>query len=231
MANHEQTDERRCGWTEDKLLLWLDGDLHGDDAADFAAHLDGCAACSRDRVVYADLFDRLSALAAPAVPVGFDATVLAALSKPSSVPSRPVGAPLVGRGWRRPAALTPRRLRGAALVGAAVLVVLAWAAFGIDWSLVAGRAVQPVAHLGARAAADGALSLLGAVTVSESFIEIAGALEPVGRSIVVVARAFQAEILLVSLLLALTAFVAAVRLAAGSVVERGVRRVCLALSI
>ena len=88
-----------------------------------------------------------------------------------------------------------------------------------------------MAHLGALVAADGALSLMGAVTVSESFIEIARALEPVVRSVVVVARAFQAEFLLVSLLMALTALVAAVRLAAGSVVERGVRRVCLALSI
>lgn len=231
MTHHERTDERRCGWTEDSLFLWLDGDLPGPEAAAFSAHLDGCSACSRDRSAYAELFDRLSALAAPAVPAGFDAAIFAALPRRSAAPRSAVDAPVVGWGRRRLAGLAPRQVRGAAFVAAAFLVVMAWVAFGVDWSQVAGRAVQPVALLGGRVAADGALSLIGAVTVSESFIEVARALEPVGRSVVVVARAFQAEFLLVSLLMALTALVAAVRLAAGSVVERGVRRVCLALSI
>lgn len=233
MANQDRTTGHRCNWTEESLFLWFDGDLPVEEAAAFAAHLDGCTSCDRDRRAYEDLFRQLSGLVAPAVPAGFDAAILSRV--PALRPS--VGRRLFGRHPEgrtgRPGfpAFVPRAFQGAALVAAVVVLALAWGAAGVDWSAVAGRAVQPVAHLGARVAADGALNLLGAVTVSGSLIEVAQALEPVGRSAVVVARAFQAEFLLASLLLALTALLGAVRLAAGSVVERGVRRVCLALSI
>jgi hypothetical protein len=89
-----------------------------------------------------------------------------------------------------------------------------------------------VAHFGARAAVDAVVQLMNTISLSQVAIDLVHALEPVGRTLVVVARAFQSEILLVSLLMSVVALVGAVRLADGtSAVERGVRRVCLALQI
>ena len=208
-------DDRTCGWTEEDLFLWFDGDLTAAQATRFERHLPGCSACSRERVAYERLFARLAGLPVPVVAPTFDDAILRSWGRPARFE-------YPNNGW----------LRGALLAAASFILLAVGALMLIDERAMVNKAAQPVAHLGAKATVDAALQILGAVDLSEVTIDIVHALEPVGRSALVVARAFQSEFLLVSLLLSLVALLGAIRLADGtSAVERGVRRVCLALQI
>lgn len=218
MTTGDRKAGRSCGWTEEQLFLWFDGDLPASERIRFETHLADCAVCARERVSYERLFARLDSLAAPSVAPSFDDAILEAAFRP--VPARLSLDP--GSGW----------FRGALLAAASVVVLVVGALLLVDGEAVVQRAATPMAHLGARATADAVLQLIGAVNFSQIVLDLVRSLEPVGRSMIVVARAFQAEFLLLSLLLSLVALVGAVRLADGtSAVERGVRRVCLALNV
>lgn len=218
MITRDTKAGRSCGWTEEQLFLWFDDDLPATERIRFESHLADCAVCTRERVAYERLFFQLDSLGAPSVAPSFDDAILKGTFRP--IPARQVLDP--GTGW----------LRGALLAAASVVVLVLGTLLLIDGEAVVQRAATPVAHLGARATADAALQLIGAVNFSQVVIDLVRSLEPVVRSMVVVARAFQAEFLLLSLLLSLVALVGAVRLADGtSAVERGVRRVCLALNV
>jgi hypothetical protein len=208
---------RTCGWTEEHLFLWLDGDLPGDERLRFERHLSDCGGCERDRQAYANLFARLAALPAPVVGPAFDDGILRGAMRPAAF--RFVDP---GNAW----------LRGMLMAAAAAVVLVLGALLLVDERAVVSQAARPVAHFGARATVDAVVQLMNTVSLSQVAIDVVRALEPVVRSLVVVARAFQPEILLVSLLMSVVALVGAVRLADGtSAVERGVRRVCLALQI
>ena len=217
MPTRDSKADRTCGWTEEQLFLWFDDDLPAAERIRFESHLADCAVCVREKTSYEQLFSRLASLAAPAMAPAFDDAILRQAFRP--VPVRLAEDP--GTGW----------LRGVLLAAASIIVLAFGAMLLIDERAVVQRAAEPVAHLGARATADAALKLIGAVNFSEIVIDLVRSLEPVVHSMVVVARAFQAEFLLVSLLLSLVALVGAIRLADGtSAVERGVRRVCLVLN-
>jgi anti-sigma factor RsiW len=217
MTPRDATNDRTCGWTEEHLFLWFDGDLPADERLRFERHLARCAGCERDRRAYTSLFARLAALPAPVIGPSFDDGVLRASLRPSTGRFADPG-----NAW----------LRGTLMAAAAAVVLVLGALLLVDEQAVVNRAAQPVAHLGARAAVDAVVQLMNTVSLSQVAFDLVKALEPVGRTLVVVARAFQAEILLVSLLMSVVALVGAIRLADGtSAVERGVRRVCLALQI
>lgn len=218
MTTRDSRAERTCGWTEEQLFLWFDGDLPSAERIRFESHLADCAVCAKEQVSYERLFSRLESLSAPVMAPSFDDAILGRVFRP--VPVSLLRDP--GAGW----------LRGALLLAASIIVLALGAMLLVDERAVIQRAAEPVAHLGARATADAVLKLIGAVNFSEVVIDLVRSLEPVVHSMVVVARAFQAEFLLVSLLLSLVALVGAIRLADGtSAVERGVRRVCLVLHV
>ncbi|MDZ4805338.1 MAG: zf-HC2 domain-containing protein [Candidatus Eisenbacteria bacterium] len=218
MTTRNSKADRTCGWTEEQLFLWFDDDLPRAERIRFESHLADCAVCARERVSYERLFSRLDSLGAPSVAHSFDDAILEGAFRP--IPARFALDP--GTGW----------LRGALLAAASIVVLVLGAMLLVDEQAVVQRAAQPVVHLGARATADAVIQLISAVNFSQVVIDLVRSLEPVVRSMVVVARAFQAEFLLVSLLLSLVALVGAIRLADGtSAVERGVRRVCLVLHV
>jgi anti-sigma factor RsiW len=200
--------ERDCGYSEEELFLWLDGDLSPERRKGFETHLASCASCVRERDAYLDLFSRLEALAVPVPSPAFERSILDA--------ARPAIEP-----WFT-----------TVVAWAAVVAVLLSGLYFMNGRELLNRAMTPVAHLSARAVAEGAVGVIGAVNASASMFDLASVLAPLGRVVVVVGRAFQEEFVLFSLLLSLLAFAGAVRLADRSAaVERGVRRVCLALSL
>ncbi|HEX7879659.1 MAG TPA: zf-HC2 domain-containing protein [Candidatus Eisenbacteria bacterium] len=217
MTTRNATGNRTCGWTEEHLFLWFDGDLPADERLRFERHLPGCAGCEHDREAYANLFARLAALPAPVVGPAFDHGIMRGALRPA-----PVRFADPGNAW----------LRGMLLAAAAAVVLVLGTLLLVDEQAVVNKAARPVAHLGARAAVDAVVQLMNTISLSQVVIDLVHALEPVGRTLGVIARAFQSEILLVSLLMSVVALLGAVRLADGtSAVERGVRRVCLALQI
>lgn len=213
-TSDREEDLRACGIAESRLFDYLDGVLPPDQAGTFEAHCAGCPACQRDVVAYHELERELAALPAPAPRAGFDRAVLNAVRGGGFLPE------LGGQ-----ARVYVGGLAGVAAVVLVVLAVLAGRAGG--WGELATLTISRVVHLGVNAVAGAVRDLLAAVRVSDVLLGVAMILKPVWRSMSLAANAVGPEFWLVSMLVSLLALLGAVRLAAGTAVEKGVRRVSL----
>jgi hypothetical protein len=219
---------RACGIAESLLFDYLDGELPPRQRGEFEVHCAGCAACQKDVVAYHELELALDELPALEAREGFDRGVLEAVLG--------VEAPMLARLRQRLLGSLPadlgRRARitvaGLAAVAVVVTVTLAFFAGSVGgWGALAALTVSRVVHLGVNALAGGISDLVAAVRASDVLLGVAMVLKPVLRSMELAARAVGPEFWLVSTLVSLLALLGAVRLAAGTAVEKGVRRVSL----
>ena len=221
---------RDCGYGERELFDFLDGALPVEAARTFERHLAACAACRQDVAAYGSLAQALDDLPALEADAGFDRAVLdAALGAPAA---EPVVAGrkerLAGRLSRRPLGRLPVYAGLTALLGflvMATVVIHAAATGGVDQ--LADQAIVRVVHSGVDLLAAGTRQVLAAVKLSDVMLRLAVILGPVLRSLTLVANAVRDEFWIISTIVSLLALLGAVRLATGSAVERGIRRVSL----
>src|SRR5262249_2598676 len=89
----------RCAWVQERLLLYLDGELPPREAAGLVRHLERCAACTAQAESLAERQAPGDTSLATAIeaPAALDARVMEAV-RGLPAPRRPWGAPLQ-RGW------------------------------------------------------------------------------------------------------------------------------------
>ena len=61
-------DEEKCAWFRDRVDLYIDGDLAGEELERFEAHIDGCAACRGELELARQVVDGLRSLPGLACP-------------------------------------------------------------------------------------------------------------------------------------------------------------------
>lgn len=236
-TSDRDSELRACGIAESLLFDYLDGVLPPAQVAEFESHCAGCAACQKDVVAYHELELALDEMPDPEPREDFDRVVLEAVLEAEAPASaarreRPVLAGLRQRlAGLLPAGLSrraPAFALGLGAVAVAVVVALSLFAGSVGgWGMLAALAVSRVVQVGVNALIGGIADLLATVRASDVLLRAAMLLKPVLRSMFLAARTVGPEFWLVSTLVSLLALMGAVRLAAGTAVEKGVRRVSL----